>query len=131
MRLVVDSSVVVAGLTDDGPLGRGARQAMRDATMYAPDPIDIEVIAAVRGLMMRGDIEEIVAADAVDDVSRLRIKRLPTAQLHQRIWSLRHNVVPYDACYVALAEALGLPLFTLDRRLAASTGPTCEFLSLE
>jgi predicted nucleic acid-binding protein len=39
-----------------------------------------------------------------------------------RIWSLRNNLTAYDAAYVALAEALGAPLLTRDRRLAASSG---------
>jgi predicted nucleic acid-binding protein len=35
-----------------------------------------------------------------------------------RIWELRHTVTSYDAWYVALAEALRLPLATLDARLS-------------
>ena len=35
----------------------------------------------------------------------------------------------YDGWYVAVAEALGMPLATLDTRLSRSTGPTCEFLT--
>ncbi len=30
--------------------------------------------------------------------------------------------------YVALAEALDLPLATLDRELARASGPTCRFI---
>jgi predicted nucleic acid-binding protein len=36
-------------------------------------------------------------------------------------------VTAYDAWYVAIAEALELPLATLDRRLVAANGPRCEF----
>ena len=45
-----------------------------------------------------------------------------------RIWDLRHNVTSYDAWYLAVAEALKLPLATLDERLSKSTGAVCEFL---
>jgi predicted nucleic acid-binding protein len=41
---------------------------------------------------------------------------------------LRHNLTIYDAAFVAMAEATGTPLYTLDRRLAAVTGPVCEFV---
>ncbi len=34
-----------------------------------------------------------------------------------------------DACYVALAELLGAPLVTLDRRLTRAPGPRCVFLT--
>ena len=35
----------------------------------------------------------------------------------------------YDAWYVAIAEALKLPLATLDEPLSKSNGVTCEFLT--
>jgi predicted nucleic acid-binding protein len=38
-------------------------------------------------------------------------------------------VTPYDAWYVALAEALDATLVTLDLRLARANGPTCTFLT--
>lgn len=52
----------------------------------------------------------------------------PLDGLHARVWSLRHNVSPYDAWYVALAESLEVPLATCDARLARANGPTCAFL---
>jgi predicted nucleic acid-binding protein len=39
------------------------------------------------------------------------------------------SVTPDDAWYVALAEALDVPLATLDVRLAAASGPRCVFLT--
>jgi predicted nucleic acid-binding protein len=45
------------------------------------------------------------------------------------IWELRHNVTSYDAWYVAIAEALKLPLATLDEPLSKSNGVTCKFLT--
>jgi predicted nucleic acid-binding protein len=43
-----------------------------------------------------------------------------------RIWELRDNHTPYDAAYVALAEALEAPLLTADRRLARAPGTATE-----
>jgi predicted nucleic acid-binding protein len=52
----------------------------------------------------------------------LSIERYPHTTLRGRIWALRHAVTAYDAAYVALAEALDLPLVTSDLRLARSSG---------
>jgi predicted nucleic acid-binding protein len=46
-----------------------------------------------------------------------------------RIWELRRNVTSYDAWYVALADALNIPLATLNLSLSKSAGTTCEFLT--
>jgi len=45
------------------------------------------------------------------------------------MFQLRHNLTAYDAAYVALAEALGLPLVTTDVRLARSMGHAAEILT--
>lgn len=50
------------------------------------------------------------------------VRRMTTSGLITQIWSLRRNVTPYDACYVALAKRLPAPLLTLDLRLARAPG---------
>ena len=45
----------------------------------------------------------------------------------RRSAQLRDDLTMYDACYVALAEQLGVPLATLDRKLSRASGPRCEF----
>lgn len=52
--------------------------------------------------------------------------RAPHQPLIGRIWELRDDLTPYDAAYVALAEALEAPLLTADRRLARAAGAGCE-----
>ncbi|WP_141242955.1 type II toxin-antitoxin system VapC family toxin [Geodermatophilus obscurus] len=51
----------------------------------------------------------------------------PFEPLGDRVWELHPAVTAYDAAFVALAEELGAPLWTLDRRLADSPGPRCTF----
>ena len=53
------------------------------------------------------------------------IQRLAMYGLVDRVWALRHNLSAYDACYVALAEALDRPLLTADQRLATVPALTC------
>lgn len=56
----------------------------------------------------------------------LGLERFAVVGLAERIWDLRDNVTAYDACYVAIAEVLDVPLVTADARLAATPGPRCR-----
>jgi len=60
---------------------------------------------------------------------QLDIDLFPFEPCAGRIWELRHNATSYDAWCVAIAEALKLPLATLDKPLAKSNGVTCKFLT--
>ena len=50
------------------------------------------------------------------------------APVAERVWQLRHVLTSYDAWYVAVAEAVDLPLATLDTRLTRANGHACAFL---
>lgn len=129
MKIVVDPSAIAPALTDEGPLGSACREIMRSKRLIAPQGVDLEVVSALRSMLFEGVIEGHVAEEAVDDLARLRMLRMPTLPLHQRIWNLRHNVSAYDAAFVALAEVLRVPLLTLDVKLTQAHGPTCEFIT--
>jgi predicted nucleic acid-binding protein len=58
----------------------------------------------------------------------IELELVPFGPFAERVWELRSNVTSYDAWYVAVAEELDLPLATLDRPLAAASGPRCQFL---
>ena len=64
-----------------------------------------------------------------DWAEEVNIELFPFEPFADRIWELRHNVTSYDAWYVAIAEALKLPLATLDEPLSKSNGVTCKFLT--
>lgn len=55
---------------------------------------------------------------ALEDFADLPLDRYPPSPFLERIWELRHNLTAYDAAYVALAEALAVPLVTRDAALA-------------
>lgn len=42
------------------------------------------------------------------------------------MWQLRNGISGYDAAYVALAEARGIPLVTSDGRLARAATSYCR-----
>jgi predicted nucleic acid-binding protein len=49
--------------------------------------------------------------------------------LVDRAWSLRDRLSMGDAIFVSLAEALGAPLVTTDRRLARTHGVEAEIVA--
>jgi len=97
-----------------------------DGDLHAPHLIDVEILHALRGMAMRGEISDDRAADARTDLADTALIRYPHEPMGDRIWELRHSLSTYDATFVALAEALSAPLVTCDARLAASSGHSAE-----
>ena len=100
--IVADASVIATALLDDEADGDIARRRLRGSQPVAPELMD------------------------------LPIERARHTALVQRCWALRHNFSPYDAAYVALAEALDTTLVTGDSHLANAPGSHCtiEVLSV-
>lgn len=128
MTVVVDSSAVVAALLDQGADGHWARGRLESDSPAAPSHLFVEVSNVIRRLAVSGAVSRDVAALAHDDLLQLAVTVFPFEPLASRVWELHPSLTSYDAGFVALAEALGAPVVTLDRRLARASGPACEFL---
>lgn len=124
--IVVDASIVVTGLADDGPDGDRVRARLRGERLIAPHLIDVEVLSAWRRLVTAGGLDERRVGLAMEDLRSLRLDRVPHGPLMDRCWQLRQNLTVYDAVYVALAEAMEVSLLTADAKLAAAPGLRCE-----
>ena len=116
--IVLDASVVVEILRATRT-GRTLASRLRaaDRALAAPELLDVEVLHVFRRLARRADVGAAVAL-----LGDLPIERFGHAVLRPRIWALRENLTPYDAAYVALAEALDAPLWTRDARLRDAPG---------
>ena len=84
-----------------------------------------KVASVLRRHASNGNLTPEQAEVAISDLLDFPIAVYPTAPLLRRVWELRSNVTAYDGCYVALAEAAGLPLLTADRRLANAPDLRC------
>lgn len=125
--IVVDASVLVPVLADDGPDGQQARLRLAGERLCAPELIDIEVLSAFRRLCATRTLDPERAVQAISDLANLRLERISHRLLHTRCWEMRHTVTMYDAAYVAVAEALDATLVTADRRLTSAPGARCRF----
>lgn len=123
--LVVDASVLVVALGDDGAAGMLARNRLAGERLAAPELIDLEVVSVLRRQVASGRFPPARARQAIADLRVMPLLRSPHAPLLERCWELRENVTVYDAAYVALAEVLDAVLLTADQRLISAPGPRC------
>jgi predicted nucleic acid-binding protein len=129
LSAVVDSSVLVAALLDSGARGCWAEDILAGGVLYSPELVLAETTNVLRRLELAKQITTAEANAAQEDLMQLNLELFSFEPLADRIWELRRTVTSYDALYVALAEALGLPLATLDERLTRTKGPVCKFLT--
>ena len=120
--IVLDTSAAVEWLlrTSTG-LKIEKRIYSRVETLHSPHILDLEFAQVMRRLVREGTISERRADEGIHDLLDLRVARYPHFTFLPRIWQHRHNLSAYDGAYVALAEGLGAPLVTCDRRLAAAS----------
>ncbi|MGH8636746.1 MAG: type II toxin-antitoxin system VapC family toxin [Burkholderiales bacterium] len=129
MSAVVDASVLVAALVDSGPHGQWAEEILAAGSLHAPELALVEAANILRRLERAKQLTTPEANAAYEDLVHVNMELFSFDPFSDRVWELRHTVTSYDAWYVAVAEALALPLATLDQRLCRATGPTCHFLT--
>lgn len=93
-----------------------------DQGVHVPHLMDVEVLHALRRLVLQGNLDPARSEQALEDLGNTRMTRYPHTSFVGRIWALKDNLTAYDAAYVALAESLDAPLLTLDLRLAQAPG---------
>lgn len=125
--LVVDASVIAPAVADGGPDGEACRARIKGQSLAAPDLLRVEAVSVIRRQLANDALTPAQANNAIEDLLNLPITAYPTAPLLGRAWELRDDTTAYDACYVALAEALGCALATADQRLANAPGARCQF----
>lgn len=128
--LVLDASAVVEFLVGGDALADRVRAYTLHRRLAAPHAVDLECASVLRGLVRGGKLPEPEAERALGLLSRMQLRRYDHAPLLPRIWGLRHNMWPYDASYVALAETLGAELVTVDAKFAGTPHIRCRVSNL-
>lgn len=124
--LVVDASClyeVVTGTPRAEPIRRRLAEV---GDLLAPSIVDVEVLGVIRRWHLLGELDDTAARLAVAELRDWPGERFHHRPFLERAWELRANVRGWDAMYVALAEATGAILVTLDAALAAAPGPRCR-----
>ena len=99
---------VFAGLSQEPPI-----------RLYVPDLFYIECANILWKYVSRFNYAAEEARNDLDDLRQLNLDIITTDSLLARAFDLavNHDLTVYDACYVALADVLALPLLTADKRL--------------
>jgi predicted nucleic acid-binding protein len=126
--LVVDASAVLATILADDRRGDAAAARMRGASLVAPELIDYEILNSLRRRRAAGQLSDGAAVTAVDVWRSIPLELWSVRPLVDRLWALTGALSAYDAAYVALAERLGAPLLTADRRLANAPSVRVEIV---
>lgn len=123
--LVVDASCLFEVVADTPRAAGIAARLAADPDHAAPHIIDVEVLGVIRAHYLRGHLDGTAAGQALADLRDWPGQRVGHRLLLDRVWELRETVRGWDAFYVALAEAFGATLVTMDARLARAPGPSC------
>jgi predicted nucleic acid-binding protein len=126
---VVDASALVEFLLRaPRPRSFDRLLTLSDTDLHVPGFCDLEVVSALRSVLRRNRATVQRAEKALRQYLDLPLTRHSHEGLVHRCFELRDVLSPYDASYVALAEALEADLVTADRRLArsaAALGVSC------
>lgn len=116
----MDASAWVIALVDSGPRGDAARQVLIDDLDWAaPAHAPLEVLRTLRRYENAGTLTSVAATAMAEAVLVAQVRyAAPDDDLLVYVWRHRHNLSPYDAPYVALAERHDAALVTTDARLA-------------
>ena len=91
-----------------------------DIQLIAPYLFAFEITAVIRKVTHRGLIDAIMGKKLLNKAFDFDIKLQTFAGIHERAWTLAtqfNRPTAYDTHYLALAEYVGCPFWTADRRL--------------
>jgi predicted nucleic acid-binding protein len=89
MTVVVDASVVVAGLVSADATGEWAESVLAGEPLAAPHLMPVEAASILHRAELAGEISADAASLAHADLGRLRVEYFPYDPFAERIWELR------------------------------------------
>jgi predicted nucleic acid-binding protein len=89
MTVVVDASVVVAGLVSADATGKWAESVLAGEPLAAPHLMPVEAASILHRAELAGEISADAASLAHADLRRLRVEYFPYDPFAERVWELR------------------------------------------
>lgn len=121
--IVLDASALVDVVMDQ-PSAAWVLGQITDDEISAPAHQPAEILSALARLVRGQTLEPDAAREALDEALALPQRLVPPSTAHvRRAFALRDRIRVVDGLYVVLADELGCPLVTTDRRLAGADAP--------
>jgi predicted nucleic acid-binding protein len=122
---VLDAGAYIAFRGQDCPEELRRRLAAL-TTAHVPDVFDSEVMNVLRHRNLAGRFDHAAVGEIISHLRAGQFSRHPVRVMLDDMWTLHDNLSMYDAAYVALAVRLGLPLVTVDEKLAMTPRLPCR-----
>jgi predicted nucleic acid-binding protein len=129
--IVLDTSAMVEFLVGSDAVADSIRGIVTGEKLAGPHAVDLECASTIRGLVQGKKLPPDEGERALELLRKMSLRRYAHTSLLPRIWQLRHNMWPYDAAYVALAESLSADLVTLDRKIGGVPGLRCTVRTID
>jgi predicted nucleic acid-binding protein len=125
-RVVVDASVILAGLLGDGTT-RSVLLGQNDLILYTPAAVTDEIERHLAEIVERSHVSRESVVVVLDEI-RAGLEVVPAETLARSLPSARRRVARahalHDEAYVALADALAAPIWTYDKDFRRVEGVT-------
>lgn len=125
MSAVLDAGAYIVFRGQDCPEELRRRLATL-TTAHVPDVFDSEVMNVTRHRHLAGRFDDDAVAEIIAHLRAGQFSRHPVRAMLDDMWTLHDNLTMCDAAYVALAARLGLPLVTVDQKLAMTPRLPCK-----
>jgi predicted nucleic acid-binding protein len=124
MSFVLDASVTLTWLFPNQlkPYSHGVLESIKQNDTFVPPIWELEITNVALGAERnkRLDRADIMRFFETLEVSGILVKEISMNKTSLFSFALLYQLSAYDACYLALASQLGLPLATLDKKIRAA-----------
>lgn len=117
MDVVIDASALLAVLLDE-PEREMIVESTKGASLVAPASLVYEVGNALSSLMRRQSLSIAESVAVYHAFVRISIRLIEPDMQAAILVSGEESIYAYDAYFIVCAERMGIPLLTLDRKLA-------------
>ncbi|HWL01808.1 MAG TPA: type II toxin-antitoxin system VapC family toxin [Microbacteriaceae bacterium] len=119
MSFVLDASVTLAWFFEDEQTDatQALLQRLRDEDAVVPSIWMYEVCNQLARAMAKGRVDADQISVIVGTLGDLAIELASPAPIPMIHAAVRHGLTAYDVAYLEIADARGIPLATLDKRL--------------